>query len=88
MRLLVSGDGRSERDESEVEVVAEAELPGRLEGIEVGRGERAGVGRRNGNVGRESRDEERQEERNIIRELISLQDRVRIVTQLPCKLCV
>jgi hypothetical protein len=35
-----------------------------------------GVGRRYGNVGRESRDEERQDEKYIIRELISaMQDR-------------
>ena len=33
MRLLVSGDGPSEREEREVVVVVEAELPGRLEGI-------------------------------------------------------
>jgi hypothetical protein len=33
VRLLLSGDGPSEREEREVVVVADAELPGRLEGI-------------------------------------------------------
>ena len=33
MRVLLSGDGTSEREEREVVVVADAELPGRLEGI-------------------------------------------------------
>lgn len=39
MRLWLSGDETSEREEREVVVVADAELPGRLEGI--GRRERA-----------------------------------------------
>lgn len=33
---MLSGDGRSEREESEVVVAADAALPGRLEGIVVG----------------------------------------------------
>ena len=33
MRLLLSGDGPSEREEREFVVAMEAELPGRLEGI-------------------------------------------------------
>ena len=45
-----------------------------------------------GNVGRESRDEERQDEKYIIRELISAMARswsaVLSVTQPSCKLCV
>ena len=36
--LLLSGDGPSEREEREAVVAADAELPGRLEGI--GQGER------------------------------------------------
>ena len=43
MRLLLRGDGRSEREESEVVVAAEAALPGRLEGMSVS-GERGRVG--------------------------------------------
>jgi len=56
---LVSGDGPSEREEREVVVVVDAELPGRLEGI--GKREREECWEEDmGNVGRESRDEERQ----------------------------
>ena len=56
---MVSGDGTSEREEREVVVAADAELPGRLEGI--GRG--AGPREEDGSVGRESRDEEKQDEK-------------------------
>ena len=71
MRLLLNGDWMSEREEREVVVAADAELPGRLEGIGV---EEKGEGwsrEEYGNVGRESRDEESAKTRNIIRELIS-----------------
>jgi hypothetical protein len=86
VRLLLSGEGMSEREESEAVVAADAELPGRLEGIcawgERGRvcggGERGTGEQRRGETGR----------RNIIRELISLQDRVLYCHQPSCKLCV
>lgn len=61
VRLLVSGDGMSEREEREVVVVADAELPGRLEGM-VG-GEERWLREEDGSVGRESRDEDRQDEK-------------------------
>lgn len=44
VRWLLSGDEASEREEREVVVAADAELPGRLEGM--GWTERAGRGRR------------------------------------------
>ena len=43
MRLLLSGDGRSEREEREAVVAADAALPGRLEGMRVS-GEEEGGG--------------------------------------------
>lgn len=69
MRLLVSGDGPSEREEREVVVVVEAELPGRLEGI--GKREREeGVGKRIWERGTGEQRRGKASTRNI-RELIS-----------------
>lgn len=62
VRLLLSGDGTSEREESEVVVAADAALPGRLEGMTVRGGEggywkkvreRGTGGQRRGEAGRE-----------------------------------
>ena len=85
--MLLSGDGASEREESEAVVAADTELPGRLEGILV-------LGRDGGcwkGVWERGTGEQRRGEAgggNIIRELISVQDRVLYCHQPSCKLCV
>ena len=85
VRWLLSGDEMSEREEREVLVAAEAELPGRLEGM-VGRGERRGRRRRMGTW--DARAETRKGSTRNIRELISPEDRVLYCHQPSSKLCV
>ena len=84
MRLLLSGDEASEREEREADVAGDAELAGRLEGI-----------RREGSWGRKiwergGTGEQRRGKasRRDIRELIPAEDRVLYCHQPSSKLCV
>ena len=74
----------SEREEREADVAADAELPGRLEGM-VG-GESGGRRRRMGTW--DVRAETRKGSTRNIRELISPEDRVLYCHQPSSKLCV